>query len=271
MHIFKFDLKQGIVSKIYKYILLVFIIISVYILFIMSYNTKIMDINESFSISDLILYIFRGKHLDIKNNITEFPPIIYMVLQLFFLSLVGNYAFDDMSGSGKNVLLRVGSKSKWIISKVAWLMCSIIVGYFIIWGSAIITCLIHPQGMISLKLHSGIVNSVDMMKINIDRLREMTFFLYILPLVAQIALGMVQLCIQLFINPLIAFLFTLAIVILSPYYSNIFLLGNAFIMENNSCINGGEIDGGRLLLVCIMIIVVSFIAICKGFKYKDIL
>ena len=89
------DIKEGILQKFYKYIVIIVITLLISVMYIYTYNNLIQEgkiDNTGFTIADIWIYCFRGKLIEVSNGIAELPSVVYLLFQLIIAFIIGDYA-----------------------------------------------------------------------------------------------------------------------------------------------------------------------------------
>lgn len=265
MKLVLFDCKQGIKNQYYKYIIAAIIYIFICLLFSITYNLR--NGLSEFSFVDVLMYFFRGKHIDQELSKNEFPAPIYMFFQILMAYIVGNYCYRDLKERARYVVVRTGNRSGWFISKVLWSIISVTAAYALMWGIICILCIIHPSGEISIVIHQKILSSICDLGNIVAGDSEVILNILLVPYITQICIAVIQVSLELIFNPLISYIAIMTVIILSAYYRMFFYIGNGFMIINNSCIEGGVVEGKLIMIfgiICAFVIMsISYIRFRK--------
>ena len=273
----KNDMKQGILNEYVKYVVAVIIMTFLTVDFTMSvgHGFAIGKTDTStMSITDVLLYIFKGMKEYNPNGRTQFEmPTSYILLNFFLAFIVGNYPMKDLLGFGKNVLVRSKNRASWWLSKCIWNIVTVVSFYGILFGVILITCAIkgdfsfEPTVSICTKI-IGIDISQETKYVDIGLL---LISLYVLPILTSLALSMFQMAMAFITSPVISYMMIVAILLGAAFYNNQFLLGNYFMMIRNQTLLENGFHTYIAIIADCFVFVVSAVAGYLYFRKCDIL
>lgn len=270
------ELKYGLLSGGYKFILPFIIGIDYADTFIRQIQTYMMYGKQSLQVSfiDCIVYVFRGmrEYIPAKNNPFEIPTnylIIVIVLALF----IGNYPLKDLHGFGKNVLVRSRRKSDWWFSKCIWNISTVLVFFLSIYAGVAVRCVVSSSMFSSIGNVNADVISVVLgcNKESIYNANVIGVMVLVLPVLTGIALSLFQMTMAFLTSAIISYISIITVAIFSAYYTVWFLPGN-FLMTyryTQVCENGVFL--AKSVMVDVVIIVVSVIVGYVYFRKYDVL
>ena len=233
----RYEFKNGLYENKIK------IIIGFSILVFISYVviTDCLLLNgDSFQVGDGWLYLFSGS-MEYKYSADgKFElPIIWFLFHAYLYYMLCGYPVNTLKKAGTKSMLFAGTRTKWVISKNSLdfdecnhvLLCSV--------------------SMFSDR--ASIYNQIAQIDISFTMTTQILknqVIMFLLPLVADIAIALMQMANSFFFSPFIAYIFTLAYLIFSVYIKSEFLLGNysmllrtTYLDKNGLSIGSGFIAG----------------------------
>ncbi len=150
-----------------------------------------------------------------------------MVWFCFFCYLsyiIEYYTIDDLKKHANNYLFRIGSKITWWISKCIWCITTVLIFYafLLICILTFVLCF----GDISTPFHPELMAAYNECNLTYECETDFWLFSVILPLVTTIMLSLAQICVSIYIKPIFCYIFALAYLLCSSYYSHPLLLYN---------------------------------------------
>ena len=249
----KYDLKSGFAYNRIKFVIaLVFILVNcVY------FNMIIKGIQiDNASLGDLIIYFFKGEAI-FSSKTGNFPiPITYLGVQIIVAILVGYYPYDDISGYGKQIFVRCQDRWKWLVSKAAWSVSTVLFFYFFTFTIFIFTVIFSGFDM-SFEYHKEIIwmtNNIDIPSIEASTI---IFNGIIMPIVYSIVISLIQICISLGTNAIIGFLFVMIYDFVAVFFVSKFFMSNYMMILRNTEYSGVEnnkLEGVIILLAVYTIV-----------------
>lgn len=234
MKLFKlalFDLRRGIREEWIKLAFAFIVCIACCTLMfsqLLQYNQD-NGINENISISvmDFILYNLRGMKLYSPNMDGQYLlPAVWMFNQVMIALIVGYYPVHDLNGYGKNTLLRTQSRSRWLLSKLVWIVCMVIAYYIVIYSASFIFALFTGNSLSFMpgEYITRLFYDIDLQDIYVE---NFVIFIITMPMLTSIVASIVQVMMSYIISPFISFLAIIVVMLSSTYISNPALIGNA--------------------------------------------
>ncbi|SHH70975.1 hypothetical protein SAMN02745196_01142 [Clostridium collagenovorans DSM 3089] len=279
--LFKFDIKNGLLKN--KVLLSASLIIP--IILCIDYIIKVKGITfgqeVTLSFADYYMYIFGGVKEGVVFGMKDYIPspttnfIMPIMWSIVFITLFYgtlNYPFNDMSGIGKQILIRTKGRISWWISKCIWNLICCLFFFSIILGVIWIFCLI-TGAEISGKINVQLLNSVYNTKIEeIDGNNIlMPVYMFVLPIIVTSAISIMQMTISLFIKPIFSFLVTVVLLVFSAYVLSPCLIGNFLILIRFDYIVANGLNFYMGIFVSIFVIVCSIIIGVLKFRHYDII
>ncbi len=211
---FKYDLKVGFLRDLPKLIVLAGMVLIA--------NMSLYRYSEVFSLDfgslDYILYLVK--------SISPFPqsggefrfPVVWYLIQLYLAWIVGRYPFSSVyDNHGASVLIYGGSRTRWYLSKVTWIVVTVIAYYLVMITTSLVFCTVSGvpfSGDINILSLSGDITSA-----------ELTAAL-LLPIVTSFVTGVFQLLLMTLTTPVIGFFAVAAFSAASTYVTSVLLFTN---------------------------------------------
>jgi len=272
MNIIIQDIRKGMKSNLYRYLIGIIFVVAVILLF----NKNIvleMRYNKQISmpgILDNILYLLCGMTEYIPTSGKPFElPYVWMAIQFLCSFLVFNYMQRDLEGMGLEILIRSKSRKVWWLSKCIWNVITIISFYIVIYALALVLSIIYTGGKV------GFEPSIFLkyMMIPIDRvnIQRFTILLLLVPLLTSIALSLAQMSFSIIVGPILSLMSIMIIDVFSAYFMNPFLVANySMVMRSRILIRNG-ISPLIGIIVDVLLIIISIYLGDFIFRKKDII
>lgn len=228
--------------------------------------------DASRSLGDLALYIFGGmkKFIPTPGAVFPFPTVWLLVMALACFSSLW-YPLNDLYGFGKTLLTACQSRKRWYLAKAVW--CGVTVSlYFLLgWAVLLFGCLamggkftwtISPY-MMELMEITDVASTVEDW--------QLTLQLTLLPWLVAVTLSQLQLCLSLWMQPVLGWVVSIVVLLSSAYYASPFLLGNyAMALRDQQVLTDGVIWQVGVFY-CMGLLLLCVIAGLISFKQTDIL
>lgn len=251
----KYDLKNGIIQKLYLYAVTLIMAFAITLAFRMLtevYNP---------TITNLLFYLFGGKEPINKELDNAFIfPIVWLIIYIFGAYVTLEYPFDNMVGHGLSVIVRIKKRSFWWLSKCIYTISGTLL-YFAMWylGTVMVSLISGVE------ISSSYSEEVNAKYIGIEFIKQLSdsdviMTTLILPVLTGIAFNMLMLCMELFLDRLYCFWIIVFYIFAATYFKAPFLIGNFAMMKKS--IFAIE-DGYPLMMEIIMetVVIVACIAI----------
>lgn len=212
------------------------------------------------TLGDCLLYLFRGEQvisfLSYGNHKIE-VPVLWTLLIASCPALHIDYFLGDMSSNGQQIITRCQSRKRWMLSKCLWAMAGGFLYDLIIIVCAVAGCILMKQEIVfsmtpsvaDVLLEMGIVPS-----------GQVVFTAILKPLIALISINLLQIMLQLCINPIAAFLICFAALLFSLYSPLQWLPCTGAIALRNICLPIAEakswipiIGGLATQIICVIL------------------
>lgn len=227
---------------------------------------------------DYLMYCFKGMEpFKATENIEGFKvPVMWMLSIGLCLFINLDYPVDDLTAFGQQVIIRSGSRSQWWLSKCVWNLCSCIIYFLLAYFTVLVFCIlthVHISAFNTPEITRLVLgeiyfdSSVDLTM----KIYETVLIVMLAPFLITAALSMLQMTLSLVIKPVMCFLVSISILIVSAYYMAPLAIANySMIIRNGRFLSGGmnTIQG---FIISGIIIFISIMAGIFIFKHHDIL
>ena len=228
--------------------------------------------DASRSLGDLALYIFGGmkKFIPTPGAVFPFPTVWLLVLTLACFSSLW-YPLNDLYGFGKTLLTACQSRKRWYLAKAVW--CGVTVSLYFLLGWAVLLCGCLAMGgkftwtispyMMELMEITDVASTVEDW--------QLTLQLTVLPWLVAVTLSQLQLCLSLWMQPVLGWVISIVVLLSSAYYASPFLLGNyAMALRDQQVLSGG-VDCWVGAAYCLVLLLLSVLTGLVSFRHTDIL
>lgn len=223
---------------------------------------------------DYMLYCFKGSvPVTASPEMSLALPIFWVLAMAGSLLLNLDYFLSDLTQAGQQIMIRSKTRRGWFLSKCAWNLCSCIL-YMTLLCTSVLLFTLLSGGTVSLQ------STPSVMEIYLSELTvEPTLFsglpgfiaVVLMPLVTLMALNMLQMAMCLLVRPIIGFLISMAILVLSVYCNVSFVLGNGAMAIRSALLIPDGISPGIAAVTAVGIILASAILGAWRFQNTDIL
>lgn len=263
----RYNFKMGIIFR-YKLYIIFAIFITLQLLFTLPI---VMESSEKVGFMDLIIYIFSGSTPFVKDVDKTFQiPIIWCAFILYISYINQDYLLKDRFDFGQLTLIQMRSRINWWLGKCFWLLLNLVILFCIL---CVVTALFVSitSGDISF-LNNNTCYLLSNISVEGVSIPILLFTALLMPFVCMFAISILQFLIQLFIDPIISYIFVGALTITSVYFDNNFFFLNGMMMKRNILFSdNGSINSISVLLIASFISFVSFGLGAILFRKYDIL
>lgn len=276
----RYDIRKGLVSDYKKLLIVVAISVAFCIQFRWEYTSHFSSLTEA-SFGDILFFAFSGisKYTFSPDRPFLFPAlwVLLLVLPMF---LVLYYPFYDLLGFGKNILIQVGRRRTWWLSKCAWTAVYIMTYFMIIYAVTALFCIVMRVPLstqISGDAYDMVVmKDYDPMTPNseghlVEFMGRMNIQLFVLPVMSMVALALFQMMLSLIISPIYSFIISVGILISSAYYMSPFLIGNYGMTKRSDLIYSNGMSAAHGILLSLGMAVFSIVLGMIVFNRTDVL
>ncbi len=267
---FKYDFKCGILKE-YKKLLIasaLFLTIGLDLYFKKTSST----------VADYFFYLLYGMEEFVPSPGAKFRfPSLWVAVMVYISYITLFYPFKDLNGYGKSILLSVGNKKAWYLSKCMWVILSTAIYFLCAFLILFIFSLLSGAQLntnISVNTISRFVPFItsenppftaDYLYCNISLIH------FILPVTVSICLNLFQMLLSLFIKPFYSFIFTVSYIICGAYYMKPYMIGNFSMIGRSSVFLANGVDFNIGAVICTALIVFTVITGTVIFSKQDIL
>lgn len=244
-----------------------------------------------FSLIILSLYLDAAGHMDGKFSFGDYLvsfvagsksfflsyeepfrfPIAWGVMLMLVAYITLWYPYRDLMGMGKQVLITLGSRWTWWLSKCLWVVSNAILFWLIGCSIAFIFTLISG-GSLSLEISEALPEILGFRLADVaPNTQNIEIFLFISIPCALASLCLVQLTTSFLFRPVIGYAITMSLLLLSLFYQNPLLIGNELMAARSTSL---LLDGIPVLGGVVITLTIAAIACASGgllFSWTDIL
>ncbi|MBY4797892.1 hypothetical protein K6V98_05950 [Collinsella sp. AGMB00827] len=186
-------------------------------------------------------------------------PVEWLIIFMLSLYMVLWYPYRDFHGFGSQIMVASGGRLAWWFSKCFWVCASILL-YWMVAGVCAFICAFITGGALDLRVTDSLGYALTW---NGSPLSDYHLIcLYLCSVVVNtVALALIQLVISLIWHPLIAYVASLSILVLSVLIFDIpYLLGNQIMFLRNLASDGfghdpimGIVIGCSVIAMCVVV------------------
>ena len=271
-----FDIKRGFREERSKFLFTIFVCIAM--CFLMHYQLhNYLTVNHikgdsSLSWFDYLFYNLKGdKVYNYQDGERFIMPANWICFQVIVALIVVYYPIRDLSGYGKNTLVRSKSRVLWFTSKIILTVILVALFYVAIYGTTLVFGL-FDSGSVSTNLNVDVTNIFY--QVDISDIYMPTFIVYMLvvPLLTSITISIVQVVLSFVVNPFISLVLVIGYFTLGTYYDSPFLIGNFSQIFRSKFFN---VEDGRTMEQALLYLgIITVVFLVFGYIYfskKDIL
>lgn len=223
---------------------------------------------------DYMLYCFKGSvPMNSSPEMSLALPIFWVLAMAGSLLLNLDYFLSDLTQAGQQIMIRSKTRRGWYLSKCTWNLCSCIL-YMMLLCTSVLLFTLLSGGTLSLQSTPGVMeilfSELTVEPALLSGLPGLIVVVF-MPLVTLMALNMLQMAVCLLVRPIIGFLISMAILVLSVYCNLPFVLGNGAMAIRNALLVPGGISPGFAALTSMAILLASAILGSWKFQNTDIL
>lgn len=249
LKLFVFDLKNGIATYWYRYVLIFFFFI---LAALASQNDSLRQglPLEDLTFGDYLFGTFYGMQEYHRDSLMPFSvPALWISLFLLVFYAVLDYPYQDILGAGQRFIVQSQSRTTWWLTKCLWVIVSIVLVYIISFLALLFITFISG-GAFDFSFSANVLTMKGFAKDYVFELGNLFSFLF-LCFVMTVSLGLLQLFLSLILKPAISFIFMIIILFFSAYYQFSFLPGNYLMAARSGAFFSSGLDmfGGIILAV----------------------
>lgn len=209
-----------------------------------------------------LMYCFMGiEPINILDTMEKTQlPILWLLLVSGCLYLNLDYMLNDLSLTGQQIIVRSGNRREWFISKCIWnlLSCGV---YFIIVSATAAVFSLFTGGDLSLRCESAALNNLYRGEVDTGTVSSFTILAVslLLPYLTVSTLSLLQMTLCLVLKPILCFLLSEIVLLVSVYWSSPLILGNGAMGIRSGLLTARGVDP---LMVCGECVVIMLL--CAG-------
>lgn len=169
------------------------------------------------NMGDCLLYIFRGEQaitfLSVGNEKIQ-VPVLWILLMISCLILHVGYFLGDLTSNGQQIVIRSQSRNHWLLSKCVWITAGGILYYLLIVICVVGWCIFTNQRL-SFSMTQTVAEIV--LKMDVVAPEQVVFTVVIKPMVALIAMNLLQMMLQVLTRPIAGFMICFALLLFTLY------------------------------------------------------
>jgi hypothetical protein len=195
-------------------------------------------------------------------------PAYWFLFHGYLFFLIGFYPVSELYLGNGQALIRTRSRKIWIVSKLFSIFLNITLYYGCFLLLLLIGNLLHGGEIIP---GNGIIGLGGIAIFN-KSISDLFVAFILLPLLVSVALGVIQILMSLFLDPVLSFMAVVGYLIASVFWMNPLLIGNFSMLYRQDWISGkATIDITTGTVLCFVLTVVALILGVIMFQRKDIL
>ena len=198
----RYDLKEGILRQYGKYIIVFLFFLFFSLRDCLGYRSlsEAMKLSERrLSLGDCFVCSFGG--MEYYRGQPDFRiNFVWIICYLFLGFLIAYYPFRDLTGFGKQVILRSGKITGWWISKCLWTALSVILFHLVSYLSLIVSVL--SEGKLSLTLNSEFLSKIHDYPVSPETSPGDVMKIMILLPIVSVSLYLIELFVSLITKPI---------------------------------------------------------------------
>lgn len=216
---------------------------------------------------DVLAYFFAGSDYYRIDDKTPFVlPIAWMMQQILVAVLVGSYAIRDLSGQAPQVLMRVGGRREWWLSKCLWAVATVLAFYALEAVVAVVAAVAFggasPMGdAVSIAVLGFPLSAFDGGELALSLL---------LPVALSLSLALAQVALSLVAGPFMSFVAIMSFLAVSVYFGSPFLIGDCSMLARSGFVQPGGVDAAPTLAACALVCAASVAFGAYAFSRKDL-
>lgn len=215
----KRDLIFGFENNKYKFIGVTFIFIAVIWINIANIQGAAFELGRSskdINFTDLFFSLFKG----IDYNALPLP-VNWILIHIYVTYLIGSYCYDDLSEDSAHAIVRMGHRRGIWISKVIWMIATVMVFYLIL----LAILLIFSTTMFELSFQWSNFSKESILATLQSNYSGIQFVLLTLCIyiLASITMSILQMLISFIVKPAYIYLINISMLVISLYINQFML------------------------------------------------
>lgn len=223
----KYDLSQNLV-KMFVVAVCLSILVCVYLYDVQGFFVEMKENgvgNGMGSFFDYLAHFFCGEYeYELTASSEFFLPVDWLAYNGLIAYLVGFYSYEDMTRYGKISILYGGSKKSFFAAKILFQLLMVFWCYFVIYMNMALYVVAH-----SFRLEFSPTKAI--WENTMTRLFEYDSLhlfcaMILLPIATSIVLSMMQLFFEFLISPVVGFMITMSVLVISVFHKSYMLIGS---------------------------------------------
>lgn len=197
-------------------------------------------------------------------------PVSWALMMLLVTYMTLGYPYRDLMGFGQKVLISSANRRSWWLSKCVWTTVCVLLFWTVFLGVTALASMILGGGL-GLEISPSIEKVLRLrIPVRFNEMDYLAFLCSILPITTALCLA--QLCLSLFVTPMISYLAMFSLLFLSAfYYQAPFLLGNYLMALRTPGFAGSGFHPAWGVLLAVLLSMCSIAIGDKRFSHMDIL
>ncbi|CEK36219.1 hypothetical protein UMC2_30891 [[Clostridium] sordellii] len=258
----KRDLIFGFTNNKLQFIFIFLVFMLVTWLYSLNIKTSIIGLGLSpkdVNFIDIFYTVFKGIDYQMPPNL----PVFWILINIYITYLIGSYCYDDLSEDSSHIVVRMKSRKYIWISKVIWMITTVIAFYLII----LLILAFFSIIMFNISFEWSEYSKTYMMhkvQNNYSGIQFISFtiFIYIL---TSITMSIIQMLISFMIKPMYIYITNISIIAIGIYSKEFIIpIQGSLILRQNIFDTSYPINPLNSTVYNLVVFVLIFII---GFKY----
>lgn len=238
-------------------------ILSIFILLVIITYFNVLSVNgQAFELGldsgdinfiDLFFYTFKG----IDYNISPLP-VNWILINIYMTYLIGSYCYDDLSEESSHTIVRMRSRKEIWISKVIWMISTILVFYLML----LLIMSIFSTIMLNNSLEWSEFSKKGILSIVIQDYTSLKFILFtiLIYILSSMTLSIFQMLISFIVKPIYVYIVNTFILIISLFLNKFLIpIQGSIILRQNIFDATYDMNPLNSIIYNIMIFIIIFI------------
>lgn len=228
----------------------------------------------SLTMGELLFYLLIGSLPATPGEPLDIPAI-WLFFQVGCLLFTLNHPVNDLEQSGTQILLRSGSRLKWWLCKCVWNVLCVLLYNAAAWAMMAVFCAVLRLPLtleVRAEFAFDLLPSADIEDLSVVySTQEMLFQLVLVPLLAMLAMNLLQMFNTFFLSQILGFVVSITLLIVSLFQCAPWAIGNFGMMQRNSTFFAEGLDFGTAPPILLGVCLCAVVAGCVLLRKKDIL
>ena len=223
------------------------------------------------SLGDYYVNTFTGiKWSEFRPDRLVVLPFMWLTVILSILYFTLHYTYKDLEGIGKHLIVLSGSRLKWWYTKCLWVFFTVLL-FFFSWLVVTVIWFLVTQGNLDFTISSNISIFFGLRPEMMTQPPWAITDFIIVTFLMILALCMLQMLVTLYLSPILSFISSISILILSIHINNPFMIGNYLMATRSKVFVFSGFDSVTGIVISIGIIITVIFLGGHYFKNMDIL